>query len=124
MASGSLSNIVVHHVARHVGQAEVAAAVSRGRIEIGHWPRRRGPYDAILLDLGLPGRGGLEVLAGLRGQGLLVKPFAFAELVARVRAMLRRGRPDETVRLLTIARRTGPGRPGPICGAFTAFGVR
>lgn len=94
--------------------------------EDGYFRATTEPYDAILLDLGLPGRGGLEVLAGLRGHGLkipvlvltardtvddrvkgldagaddyLVKPFAFAELVARVRAMLRRGRPEEILRL-------------------------
>ena len=74
--------------------------------------------DIILLDLLLPGRGGLEVLSTLREQGFetpvliltardtlddrvtglnsgaddyLVKPFAFVEVVARMRALLRRG---------------------------------
>jgi two-component system OmpR family response regulator len=76
----------------------------------------RGGYDAIVLDLMLPGPGGLEILASVRRatpnvpvivltargeiedrvQGLeagavdyLVKPFSLAELVARVRAQLR-----------------------------------
>ena len=76
-------------------------------------------FDAILLDLTLPGRDGLEVLAELRRQGIgtpvvvltardtlddrvigldagaddyLIKPFAFAELLARLRAVGRRGR--------------------------------
>jgi two-component system copper resistance phosphate regulon response regulator CusR len=84
------------------------------------------PYDLIVLDLSLPGRGGLEILSGLRGRGLslpvlvltardgvedrvlgldtgaddyMAKPFAFAELLARVRALLRRGRPDEALRV-------------------------
>jgi DNA-binding response OmpR family regulator len=89
--------------------------------EDGYFLATTEAYDAILLDLGLPGRGGLEILASLRRQGLtlpvlvltardtvddrvrgldsgaddyLVKPFAFAELLARLRAMLRRGRPE------------------------------
>lgn len=75
-------------------------------------------FDAVLLDLGLPQRDGLEVLRGLRARGddtpvivltardtlpdkvkgldsgaddYLVKPFAFSELLARVGALLRRG---------------------------------
>ena len=76
-------------------------------------------FDLIILDLMLPGRDGLQVLSTLRKRGLqtpvliltardavedrvrgldsgaddyLVKPFAFPELLARVRARLRRGR--------------------------------
>jgi DNA-binding response OmpR family regulator len=83
-------------------------------------------FDLILLDLGLPGRGGLEILATLRAKSVktpvliltardtledrvagldsgaddyLVKPFAFAELLARIRALLRRGRAAESPRL-------------------------
>ena len=83
-------------------------------------------FDVILLDLGLPGRDGLEILAALRQRGLktpvlvltardslsdrvqgldagaddyLVKPFAFAELLARLRALVRRGRSSESPRL-------------------------
>ena len=75
------------------------------------------PYDLLLLDVGLPRRDGLEVLAALREAGVrapvlmltardgledrvrgleggaddyLVKPFHLAELRARVRALLRR----------------------------------
>ena len=75
------------------------------------------PYDAIILDLGLPGLPGLEVLAQWRSGGLatpvliltardswaerieglkagaddyLTKPFTTEELLARVRALLRR----------------------------------
>ncbi|MDP2055725.1 MAG: response regulator, partial [Acidobacteriota bacterium] len=107
-------------------QGEGYEAVVSATGEDGYFRATTEPFEAILLDLGLPGRGGLEVLASLRGQGLkvpvlvltardtvddrvkgldagaddyLVKPFAFAELVARVRAMLRRGRPEETLRL-------------------------
>ncbi len=86
-------------------------------------------YDVVLLDWMLPGRSGIEVLGALRNsrstvpvlmltardaledkvQGLdqgaddyLVKPFALAEVAARIRALLRRGRP-EPVSLLRCA---------------------
>ncbi len=81
-------------------------------------------YDAIVLDLMLPGRDGFAVLRELRSHGCkapvliltardavedrvrgldegaddyLVKPFAFAELLARIRALLRRGGPPQTL---------------------------
>jgi two-component system copper resistance phosphate regulon response regulator CusR len=82
-------------------------------------------FDCLLLDLMLPGRDGLQVLAELRRAGravpvliltardavedrvigldagaddYLIKPFALAELLARLRALLRRGQADrETV---------------------------
>ena len=83
-------------------------------------------FDVILLDLGLPGRDGLQILESLRERDVrtpvliltardtaqdrvigldsgaddyLVKPFAFAELLARMRALLRRGRTTEPLRL-------------------------
>ena len=83
-------------------------------------------FDVILLDVMLPGRDGLEILMRLRERGVktpvlvltardtlddrvkgldsgaddyLVKPFAFAELVARIRALLRRGRGGDALRL-------------------------
>jgi two-component system OmpR family response regulator len=85
--------------------------------EEGYYLATTGVPDAIVLDLTLPGRDGLKVLRDLRGNGYvkpvliltardtiddrvagldsgaddyLVKPFAFAELLARVRALLRR----------------------------------
>jgi two-component system copper resistance phosphate regulon response regulator CusR len=83
-------------------------------------------FDLVVLDLMLPGRDGIEVLTTLRKRGLqtpvliltardavedrvlgldsgaddyLVKPFAFPELLARIRALLRRGRTDQVLRL-------------------------
>ncbi|MEQ8281106.1 MAG: response regulator transcription factor [Deltaproteobacteria bacterium] len=83
-------------------------------------------FDLVLLDLMLPGRDGIEILRTVRQRGLdtpfliltardavddrvlgldagaddyLVKPFAFSELLARVRALLRRGRPQDALRL-------------------------
>ncbi len=84
------------------------------------------PFDLVILDRMLPGRDGLEILGALRRKGFLtpvllltardavedrvagldagaddyvVKPFAFAELLARVRALVRRGRGDQLLRL-------------------------
>jgi two-component system response regulator QseB len=75
------------------------------------------PYDAVVLDLGLPGMDGMDLLADWRGQGhtvpvliltardalpdriaglnggaddYLCKPFALAEVVARLHALVRR----------------------------------
>jgi len=83
-------------------------------------------FDLVLLDLMLPGRDGFEILKTLRERGLqtpvliltardtvddrvlgldggaddyLVKPFAFPELLARIRALMRRGRSDQVLRL-------------------------
>src|SRR5213083_1806775 len=93
--------------------------------EEGYYLLDSAPFDLVVLDLMLPGRDGLEVLATMRSRdrripvlivtardtvedrviGLdsgaddyLVKPFAFAELLARVRALLRRTSDTETLR--------------------------
>ncbi|MCR4336327.1 MAG: response regulator transcription factor [Candidatus Omnitrophica bacterium] len=81
------------------------------------------PYDAIILDLVLPGEDGLEICKKLRKQNILTpilmltargevrdrvmglnagaddylaKPFSFEELIARLRALLRRQQPQKT----------------------------
>jgi DNA-binding response OmpR family regulator len=94
--------------------------------EIGYQQAINQPFDCIILDLLLPGKDGLQVLADLRKTGrrvpvliltardtvedrvigldagaddYLIKPFAFAELLARLRVLFRRGR-DEGETLL------------------------
>jgi two-component system OmpR family response regulator len=83
-------------------------------------------YDAIVLDVVLPGIDGFETCRRLRGDGIwtpvlmltartgledrvagldggaddyLTKPFSFAELLARLRALARRGQPERTAQL-------------------------
>ena len=85
-------------------------------------------FDAVVLDVMLPGRDGVSVCRELRGQGCwvpvlmltardgiedrirgldagaddyLVKPFAFGELLARLRALVRRG-PTERAPVLEV----------------------
>jgi len=101
------------------GLRETGFAVdATGDGEEGLWYTMGNEYDVIILDLMLPGMDGLEILKRMRGEGrtacvliltakdtvqdrvagldlgaddYLVKPFAFEELLARVRALLRRG---------------------------------
>jgi two-component system OmpR family response regulator len=111
-------------------EVKMAALIRRGLVEEGYAAdiARTGedalsmasstPYDAILLDVMLPGRDGFDVCRELRETGVwtpilmltarddvddrvagldsgaddyLTKPFSFAELLARLRALTRRG---------------------------------
>ncbi len=92
-------------------------AVTAGTGEEGFCLATTRPFDGVILDLSLPGRDGIEILSDLRSAGFdkpilivtardavddrvrgldrggddyLVKPFAQAELLARIRALLRR----------------------------------
>jgi two-component system OmpR family response regulator len=85
------------------------------------WMATENPYSAIVLDVMLPGFDGFEVARRLRAEGqwapilmltardlladrvdgldagaddYLAKPFSFAELSARLRALIRRGQPE------------------------------
>jgi two-component system, OmpR family, response regulator MprA len=103
-------------IARSLRQAGLAVDVTH-RGEDALWMAAAVPYDAIVLDVGLPGIDGFEVCRRLRDDGVwapvlmltardavddrvegldagaddyLVKPFALRELRARLRAVLRR----------------------------------
>lgn len=87
----------------------------------GLWMARENPYDAVILDIMLPGMNGYKVCAALREGGnwvpilmltakdgefdeaealdtgaddYLTKPFSYVVLLARLRALMRRGRPE------------------------------
>ena len=111
-------------------ELKMASLLHRGLVEEGHavdlartgddgvWMAESAEYDAIVLDLMLPGIDGFEVCRRVRENGVwapvlmltardavedrvagldagaddyLPKPFAFAELLARLRALVRRG---------------------------------
>lgn len=107
-------------------QADRYDVVVAGTGEDGFCGANAQQFDLVLLDLMLPGRSGLEILQTLRERRIetpvliltardgiddrvrgldlgaddyLIKPFALPELLARIRALLRRGRPSETLRL-------------------------
>jgi two-component system, OmpR family, response regulator len=136
-------------------ETKMAALLRRGLVEEGHaadvagqgeeavWLAEAHPYDAIVLDVTLPGISGFETCRRLRNAGVwtpvlmltardavedrvagldagaddyLTKPFSLAELLARLRALVRRGdveRPTELVvgdlRLDPAARRVWRG---------------
>jgi two-component system OmpR family response regulator len=136
-------------------ETRMAALVRRGLVGEGYavdvtgngedavWMAEAHDYDAIVLDVMLPGPNGVETCRRLRSSGVwtpvlmltardavedrvsgldagaddyLTKPFSFAELLARLRALVRRGgveRPAELVvgdlRLDPAARRVRRG---------------
>ncbi|MEX5236914.1 response regulator transcription factor [Kocuria arenosa] len=103
----------------------------------GGWLARENPYDVVVLDLMLPGRNGYAVLEDLRAaenwvpvlmltakdgeydqtdafdlgaDDYLTKPFSFLVLVARLRALIRRGAPERPVVLTVGSLRLDPVR--------------
>jgi DNA-binding response OmpR family regulator len=107
-------------------QAEHYDVVVAASGEDGFYRANSERFDLVVLDLMLPGRSGLEILQTLRQRRIdtpvliltardgvddrvlgldrgaddyLVKPFALPELLARIRALLRRGRPSDVLRL-------------------------
>jgi DNA-binding response OmpR family regulator len=102
----------------------------------GLWIASENPYDAIVLDILLPGMNGYEVCASLRERGIwtpilmltakdgefdeaealdtgaddyVTKPFSFVVLVARLRALIRRGAGERPAVLETGDLRFDPG---------------
>jgi two-component system OmpR family response regulator len=117
-------------------ELKMAALLRRGLTEEGHavdvaangddgvWMAQAAEYDAIVLDLMLPGLDGVSVCRRWRENGVwapvlmltardgiedrvagldagaddyLRKPFSFAELLARLRALARRGTPERPI---------------------------
>jgi two-component system OmpR family response regulator len=103
----------------------------------GVWMATEGTYDLIVLDIMLPGRNGYQICADLRAAGdwtpilmltakdgeldeaealdtgaddYLTKPFSFAVLVARVRALLRRAAGRNPAPVAAGDLRIDPGR--------------
>jgi two-component system OmpR family response regulator len=127
--------------------ARMALLLQRGLVEEGYTVDVTGhgleameltaerSYDAVVLDVMLPGADGFEVCADMRRAGrwtpvlmltardevdwrvrglecgaddYLVKPFAFAELTARLRALVRRGAPERPASLANGSLRVDP----------------
>jgi two-component system copper resistance phosphate regulon response regulator CusR len=119
-------------------EAKVAEHIRRGLVEAGYavdvaadgaealWLAENHPYDAMVLDVMMPEKDGVQVVRQIRRKGLrapvilltarheledrvrgldagaddyLAKPFSMSELLARLRAVLRRQRADPVDRL-------------------------
>jgi two-component system, OmpR family, response regulator len=128
-------------------EPRMAALLARGLREDGHaadvagegeealWMARAAPYDAIVLDVMLPGLDGFATCRRLREDGVwapvlmltardavddriagldcgaddyLVKPFSFGELAARLRALARRVPPERPTLLVVGSLRLDP----------------
>lgn len=127
-----LARLLQRGLRQHGVAADVAATGEDALIRA-----RATPYDAIVLDVMLPDTSGLEACKVLRERGIwspvlmltardavedrvagldsgaddyLVKPFALAELHARLRSLVRRGRPERPIVLSVGSLRLDPAR--------------
>jgi two-component system OmpR family response regulator len=128
-------------------EVKMAALLRRGLVEGGHaadvagqgedavWMAEAHPYDAIVLDVMLPGISGFETCRRLRNAGVwapvlmltardavddrvagldagaddyLTKPFSLSELLARLRALARRGQVERPAELVVGDLRLDP----------------
>jgi two-component system OmpR family response regulator len=128
-------------------ELKMAGLLRRGLVEEGHaadvatsgedalWMAQSHPYEAIVLDVMLPGVDGFETCRRLRHAGVwtpvlmltardgvddrvagldvgaddyLTKPFSFAELLARLRALVRRGGGERPTELTVGSLRLDP----------------
>lgn len=103
----------------------------------GAWLAQENPYDVIVLDLMLPGKNGYTILKEIRAaknwtpvlmltakdgeydeadafdlgaDDYLTKPFRFMVLVARLRALMRRGAPERPVNITVGTLEMDPAR--------------
>jgi two-component system, OmpR family, response regulator len=136
-------------------EPKMAALLRRGLEEEGHaadiarqgeealWLAEAHSYDAIVLDVMLPGLSGFETCRRLRNEGVwtpvlmltardsvddrvagldagaddyLTKPFSLAELLARLRALVRRGDVERPIELVVGDLRLDPGSRRVWCG--------
>jgi len=113
------------YLSQGLSEAGFVADLVRDGIE-GRHAALDGDYDLVVLDVMLPGLDGWQVLRDIRSAGkdvpvlfltardrvedrvkgleqgaddYLVKPFAFSELLARIRTLLRRGKPRDSTSL-------------------------
>jgi len=136
-------------------EPKMAALVRRGLVEEGYaadvanqgedavWMAEAHPYDAIVLDVMLPGMSGYETCRRLRNAGVwtpvlmltardavedrvagldagaddyLTKPFSLVELFARLRALVRRGGIERPTELAVGELRLDPASRRVWCG--------
>jgi two-component system, OmpR family, response regulator len=147
LSSKAVNNVGGMRVLVVEDEPKMAALVRRGLVEEGHaadvanqgedamWMAEAHPYDAIVLDVMLPGMSGYETCRRLRNAGVwtpvlmltardavedrvagldagaddyLTKPFSLVELFARLRALARRGGVERPTELAVADLRLDP----------------